>query len=129
MRFRNLTPHPVRLVGENQETTLQPEVPIEKVPRVEEKIFPTGKIRVHGVIIPVKERKMGKTINLPDREEGTFLIVPALISERENRDDLLSPGDQIRDEKGRVVGAGSLVRPQPNHYPDSRSTFDSEVVE
>lgn len=54
----------------------------------------------------------GDVSGLPKEEEGKGYIVSVLVAERlPGRKDLLVPGAQVRDEKGRIVGCESLIAP------------------
>jgi hypothetical protein len=59
--------------------------------------------------IPVTKTVFGDTVDLPDQIDGTWLIVSAIVRmAHPDRTDLLSPGQQVRDDQGRVVGCKSL---------------------
>jgi hypothetical protein len=52
----------------------------------------------------------GKVFDLPDEQEGTLLIVSAMVRlALPNRTDLASPGDLIRDEAGNIIGCKNLI--------------------
>lgn len=99
VRFVNLTPHAVTLPGMS--------VPASGVvARCQEATLPVG--RVGGV--ELVQRSYGAVDGLPDEQPGTIYIVSALVRlALTGRRDLASPGDLIRGEDGRVVGAHNLV--------------------
>lgn len=123
MKIRNLTPHPINIGM----LTIPPD---QAGPaRCEESAKPTiGQSIVHdGVTIPVKNIKAHKVVSLyndpagvtvqsrviglPPKEDGVFLIVSRAVAMdvADIRDDILIPGDQVRDQNGRVVGCECLL--------------------
>lgn len=61
--------------------------------------------------ITVYATKFGQLEGLPEPSEDTVFIVSALAAQAcGDRDDVLVPGEAIRDEAGRVVGCDGLVR-------------------
>lgn len=68
-------------------------------------------------IARVDRLPLGETVGLPPPEEGHRYIVSVLVAEREmmkvpGRNDLFCPGEQERDDAGRVIGCRSLVHPR-----------------
>ena len=108
----NKTPHPVSLVLEDgTKITLAPILPI---PRVNSSSVTTAKYTIldedgnaHEIMreAPV----FGEVIDLPEPKEGTIYIVSMLVAARAvGRTDLVSPGRQIRNESGQVIGCAGL---------------------
>lgn len=99
MKIRNLTNHDITFLGSF--------IPVEgQVARCIEDISPVA--FVNG--IQVVTRKIKTTINLPEPEPGTLLIVSAMVRvANPDRGDLASPGDKIVDMNGRVLGCQNLT--------------------
>ena len=104
MKFLNLTPHNLTIVT-GEETRVYPvdgPAPRLEVERVE-----------LGVLdgIPIVRSTMGNPFGLPETQDGIMLIVSALVAEHHSlasRIDLVYPGEAIRDETGKIVGAKGL---------------------
>ena len=104
--IKNLTPHDVRVLNDNNEVVVVLES--EGIARVssESKVVDT----LNGV--PITETVFGEVTGLTPETEGTYYIVSRMVaSAASERRDLLVPGLQVRDEQGRVVGCKSLDRP------------------
>jgi hypothetical protein len=105
MRLINLTPHPISVCGMTVE-------PSGVVARVTEQVTPVGTIVVEGVEIPLVARALGQVENLPEPQPDTLYIVSSMVASaawQMGRIDVAAPGDFIRDEAGRIVGAASLI--------------------
>lgn len=97
--LKNLTPHPITIVNEEGETirVIQPE---GITPRLAVEIKDMG--TVDG--FPLTKKVFGEVENLPEKEEGVFLIVSSLIATAcKDRHDLIVP-DVVRDSSGRIIG-------------------------
>lgn len=104
--IKNLTPHDVRVLNNNNEVVVT--LVSEGIARVssETQVVDT----LNGV--PITETVFGEVTGLPPEAEGTYYIVSRMVaSAASERHDLLVPGLQVRDEQGRVVGCKSLDRP------------------
>lgn len=100
----NLTPYPITING----ITIEPD---GRVPRVAEVTTPVDSLTHGGVSIPVVEVTLGQVEGLPKPAPGTWYVVSRMTAEAaRGRGDLLIPGKQIRDERGRIMGAESLAR-------------------
>ena len=108
----NKTPHPVTMVLEDgAKITLAPTLPI---PRVSSHNITTASYVIadengteHTVVreAPV----FGEVIDLPEPEEGVLYVVSMLVAARaEGRTDLVSPGRQLRNDAGQVIGCAAL---------------------
>jgi hypothetical protein len=61
--------------------------------------------------ITVYATKFGELEGLPEPSDGIVYIVSALAAQAcGDRDDVLVPGEAIRDEVGRIIGCNGLVR-------------------
>ena len=108
MKLKNFTPHNVVIVM-NETTKI---IPSDGIARVTETKTVTPSIDVDGVIIETFKSAFGEVENLPPQEEGVMVIVSALVaSAAKGRDDLLVPGELVRDDGGNIVGCKSLRRP------------------
>jgi hypothetical protein len=104
MKIINLTPHTVNIVGEGA-CDLPPAPPGTEA-RVSSTT--TEVRRVNG--IPCSAVAYGEVQGLPEPEEGTIYVVSAMVrSAVPSRTDVASPGEQIRDEKGRPCGCRGLI--------------------
>lgn len=106
MKIINLTPHRIHFVDSENEVFLT--VESSGIARVAAKTVRTGR-NIAG--IPVSETVYGDVENLPDPQEGVVYVVSALVAQCcKDRDDVYIPGEQVRDEDGRVIGCRSLGR-------------------
>lgn len=102
IKLVNLTPHTVKLVNDFGVLELD-SAGVARVSSTQEEI---------GLIIgvPLVRATFGEVTGLPESVEGTMYIVSALVrAALPGRADLASPGDLVRDEKGNVIGAKSLI--------------------
>ena len=109
MKLKNLTPHNVVIVI-NEETKIV--IPSDGIARVTETKTVAPSIDVDGVTVETFVSAFGEVENLPPQEDGVMVIVSALVaSATKGRDDLLVPGELVRDDGGNIVGCKSLRRP------------------
>ena len=109
MLLKNFTPHNVVIVI-NEETKIV--IPSDGIARVTETKTVAPSIDVDGVIVETFISSFGEVENLPPQEDGMMIIVSALVaSAAKGRDDLLVPGELVRDDGGNIVGCKSLRRP------------------
>ena len=108
MLLKNFTPHNVVIVI-NEATKIV--IPSDGIARVTETKTATPSIDVDGVVIETFVSAFGEVENLPPQEEGVMVIVSALVASAAKRDDLLVPGELVRDDGGNIVGCKSLRRP------------------
>lgn len=103
MKIVNLTPHELKLHNEAGElvATIAPD---GRAPRVNMTRVRVGE--VGGV--PMFRSEAGEITDLPEPEDGTVFVVSGLVRAAVNRPDLWQPGELLRDEAGRVVGAVGL---------------------
>ena len=106
----NKTPHVLNLITEDgAKISLEPVLP---TPRVSSSSVKTAAYTItdsngikHTVIreAPV----FGEVVDLPEPQEGTIYVVSMLVAARAvGRNDLVSPGRQLRNEAGQVSGCG-----------------------
>lgn len=122
MRIRNFTPHNVVLfVGEGQEQYVLTftsqgvarvaanETLVESLPVAIDDCYKTFKVDFF-------ETTYGKVEGLPEPEEGTLLIVSALVlsaAKAEGRKDCIAPNTgktAVRNDAGQIVGVKSFVK-------------------
>ena len=109
MKLKNFTPHNVVIVI-NEETKIV--IPSDGIARVTETKTVTPSIDVDGVIIETFKSSFGEVENLPPQEDGVMVIVSAMAaSAAKDRNDLLVPGELVRDNDGNIIGCKSLRRP------------------
>ncbi len=102
--FINLTPHEIKLV-QGDKVTVYP--PSGKIARVSQTRKDTNYPFIKAV-------KFGEVQDLPEFQEGVFLLVSSMVREaQKDRPDLLSPGELIRDDKGAVVGCKNFDQNPP----------------
>lgn len=101
----NLTPHPIT-VGT---VTLPPSGTVARVAVSRQQV---GVIPLEdGSAIPVFETRYGEVSGLPLPEDGTILIVSAMVRTHPSlcdRLDVASPGNLVRDSAGQIVGCDGL---------------------
>lgn len=98
----NLTPHSINIIGG---PTFEPSGEIARISSTNEN---AGEMVVNGESIPLITQEFGEVVGLPEEKEGTLFIVSGLIFSNSDRNDLLVPGEQVRDDKGRVIGCKSF---------------------
>lgn len=107
----NLTPHTINLVAEDGTQLLSLES--QGVARVASTTEVVGYLQVGGVAVPQTHTTFGEVEGLPDPTSGvgyvvSNMIISALAQQGIRRTDLFTPGLQVRDEQGRVIGCRSL---------------------
>lgn len=112
--FKNLTPHPIHI--QRADGSFLDLSPDGAVPRLLQSLQYVTTI--DGIMI--RESVTGEPQGLPDQEDGVYLIVSQMVANHpslSNRDDLLSPGEAIRDERGVIVGCDGLCCPRAVDVP------------
>jgi len=104
MELVNLTPHTLNILrADGSEIKLKS----EGLARVASSSWATG--FVDG--ISVYETSFGEVEGLPEERHDTYLVVSRLVLQAaENRKDLLSPGQLVRNEAGQPIGCQGLSR-------------------
>lgn len=112
IKLVNKTPHPVTLVLEDgARISLEPVLP---TPRVSSSSVKTASYTItdgEGTehVITREAPTFGEIVDLPEPEEGVIYVVSMLVAARAaNRIDLVSPGRQIRNDAGQVIGCAGL---------------------
>ena len=115
VKLVNKTPHQVTLVLEDGgKIVLDPVMPI---PRVSSHNVVTATYAItddNGVehTITREAPVFGEVVDLPEPQEGTIYVVSMLVAARAvGRNDLVSPGRQLRNEAGQVIGCAGLQGP------------------
>ena len=102
--FVNLTPHVIS--GSNWSIT-----PSGVIARVSSTTKVVEKQLIGDNVVDIVETSFGEVENLPEEQPGVYLVVSALVRlAAKNRHDLLSPGEQVRNAAGQVVGCKNLTR-------------------
>lgn len=107
----NLTPHTINLVAEDGTQLLSLES--QGVARVASTTEVVGYLQVGEVVVPQTHTIFGEVEGLPDQAPGigyivSNMIISALAQQGIHRTDLFTPGMQVRDDQGRVIGCRSL---------------------
>lgn len=108
MVIKNLTPHPINIKTDDGEIEILP----EEVPaRCHSSRMLVRHIVYNGKKITVQKLGYGPVINLPPVEEGVILIVSKIVKRHpdcRDREDILSVGTIVRDEKNTLQGCYGL---------------------
>lgn len=107
----NLTPHTINLVAEDGTQLLSLES--QGVARVASTTEVVGQLQVGEVVVPQTHTTFGEVEGLLEQAPGvgyivSNMIISALAQQGVRRDDLFTPGMQVRDDQGRVIGCRSL---------------------
>jgi len=108
MKFLNYTPHQINLldVADGPIATYESECGMENLPRVEQSVEKVDTI--DG--INITRNTYGNVENLPEKVEGTMLIVSMMtMTAATDRDDLCYPNELVRNEKGHIIGCKSFA--------------------
>ena len=108
MKIRNLTPHKIVVYGENNQVLSVFES--EGIARAEQKDEQAGDLE--GT--PLVKQTFGVPVDLPDYEEGTYLIVSSITANAakaagRTTKDLLLTSVPVRDEQGRIIGCKAFA--------------------
>ena len=107
IKIVNLTPHPIRFIGENGGVILT--VESSGVARAAQTREMIGSADLGTNSIPINHCKYGAVEGLPDPENGVVYVVSALTAQAvPNRSDVFITDDAVRDESGRVIGCKAL---------------------
>lgn len=104
MKLINKTLHCINFIDDNGEVerTIEPD-------GIPARVMSTSVVVAEINGIKIEETQFGEIEGLPE-EEGVYYIVSRIVATAASRKDLLVPGQQVRDEDGRVVGCRSLSR-------------------
>lgn len=109
-RIVNLTPHPlVVYAGDGVQLTVPQS---GQVCRLSEVRSPSTNMIVEGTTVPMVElRYAAEPVDLPSPEAGVLCLVSRVAAAAfTDRDDVVFPLDEVRDESGRIVGCRGLGR-------------------
>lgn len=100
----NLTPHALHVKLKNDETLVIPaDGRVARVSTTQKEIDELNNMAIY-------ETRFGEAVDLPEPIENTFYIVSKITQDAcPHRDDLLSPGNLIRDDKGNIIGCEGLT--------------------
>ena len=105
MEIRNLTPHVLNIVSaDGTVVNIEPSGIVPRISTSQEIVEVINGINVSHEVL-------GDVIDLPAPEEGVVLVVSRLVASAVNgRNDVLVPGNLLRNEQGQVIGANGLAR-------------------
>lgn len=100
----NLTPHALNVTTKNNEVvTIPADGRVARVATTQKEVDTLNDISIY-------QTKYNDVIDLPEPAENTFYIVSKITQDAcKNRDDLLSPGNLIRDKEGNITGCEGLT--------------------
>ena len=122
MKFLNLTPHPLTIVSDGRSIECPVDGPAPRL-AVERELLGRLPVDYTGVNhfeggemdcmadVHIVRSAMGEPTGLPEPQKGVILIVSAMVAEHPSvatRPDLAYPGEAIRDESGKIIGARGL---------------------
>lgn len=104
----NLTPHPINIViGQAMIALPAADRPARLVGDSEQ----AGPISVEGSEVPVMIYRYASVDDLPAEQEGVRYVVSQLVLDfAQDRTDLLTPTELVRDAQGNVIGCRALAR-------------------
>jgi hypothetical protein len=105
MKITNLTPHALHLNGVDGVLNIPPSGQVTRLAVTSQALDP---VLVEGITLAVTRPTLGEITGLPEPTEGVIFVASALVAEAAQRRDVFSPGELIRDEAGRVIGARGL---------------------
>lgn len=110
MEIRNLTPHAIHVLGEDNQVVLT--LPASGVvARATTSRSCVGTVDVDGVAVPVNAASFGDVTGLPDPQPGVAFVVSAITAQAvRDRDDVFIVDDSVRDADGRIIGCRALAR-------------------
>lgn len=105
----NYTPHTLHIFGLDGKNQVQ-EILSTGNARVSFKTIIVGEISEDSV--PIVRQEFGPVTGLPLPEPNVWWVVSRMVASAcPDRDDLLVPGDPVRDSEGCVVGCKGLALP------------------
>lgn len=114
-RIINCLPHDAHLlVGDGRAVTIKQS---GMVARVNERLSAPVTLTVAtddgavSISVECRTRALGEVVGLPGRAPGMLYLVSTMVADAASyRDDLVVPGDLVRDEAGKVIGCRGLYR-------------------
>lgn len=110
----NLNQHPLHFFDAEGKEVIKTIEPFGIVARLDETRTPSDPIvGIDGTTFPTMIIVMGAIQNLPPPEPDTIYVVSLLVRLAANQqgrfDDIASPANEVRNEKGTVIGMRGLV--------------------
>jgi hypothetical protein len=107
-KFVNLTPHDVTVVSGGKVKKYLRDGTVARVTETTTLAFSIDEVDINDVVF-------GDIIGLPAPVKGVWFIVSAMVKEAvkksgSGRNDCVSPGNLIRNEKGEVIGCKGFAR-------------------
>ena len=99
INYINLTPHVINEATSGLSFMPEP-VPARVSVQYEE---------VYSGVIPLYKTVYGEVVGLPPQIENTKYIVSLLVCQASKRNDLVSPGELIRDDYGNPIGCKGFI--------------------
>jgi hypothetical protein len=103
INFINLTPHTLNIHSGGNVTDIPPSGTIARVQTSYEHVDTLGGIDIFDCVY-------GAIEGLPAPQTGNVFIVSGVVKSATSREDLMSPGELIRDENGKPAGSKGLRR-------------------
>ena len=103
MNLVNLTPHTIHIHTPEGVVTLAPSGEVARVATVSVEAEDIGGI-------PTVRTTTGEVTGLPAPVEGKVFVVSGMVASAAPREDVMSPGDLVRDDSGRPIGCQGLRR-------------------
>lgn len=103
MNFINLTPHELNILNDDEEEVLTIPPSGDTV-----RVDVTRQTVDHVEGAPIKKTEFGDVEGLPEPKEDTIYVVSGFVGSHpdvSDRDDVVSPGQLVRDENGKPIGA------------------------
>lgn len=116
MKIINLTPHVINVVHTHGQPALAitPDGSVSRVATSSQQVGVAtvgGTDTEPGVSIPIFRVRRGAVVGLPSPVPGVLWLTSALVREAvPNREDVVSPGELVRDDKGQPVGCLGLTQ-------------------
>jgi hypothetical protein len=107
-KFVNLTPHDVTVVSGGKIKKYLRDGTVARVSEIATWVFTIDDVDISDVVF-------GDVIGLPAPVTGVYFVVSAMVKEAvkksgSGRNDCVSPGNLIRNEKGDVIGCKGFTR-------------------
>jgi hypothetical protein len=101
IKIVNLTPHEINITG-------QEPISSSGICRCKEVSTIVGNINGIDII----EKEFGEVDGLPEEVENVYYVVSIVIATavKGKRNDCFVPGEQIRDESGKIIGCKNLAK-------------------
>lgn len=104
VKILNYTPHVVNLLDLNGNVVKAfPSCGVVRCSTSQKKVGCVNGITLNKVVF-------GKVDGLPKQQKNTLLIVSNLVLQASKRKDLIAPCDQVRNDKGQIIGCKSFSR-------------------